>query len=188
MNSIFKVTKLRRYKLKEMISLLFPEFKYIFVKNNGIVKFKRHWFSLFTCKSIHVSELCITEIPNRLSEFRQGDIEYSSVYSTYLEHIIYYKIYNIIDWLYSEFLKIKKDSKLEVLVSRSNLLLSVGDPEECETISNIICQDNKKKEKKKKLVYHIKSKKIKSIRNKYDYLLEESIIDKFSRCKLLLAQ
>jgi hypothetical protein len=181
MNSIFKINKLRRKKLKEILKTLFPEYKYIFVKNNGVIIFRKYWF--FTYKSIHISELSITEIPERLSNFRQGDKEYTPVYNQYLEYIIHYKIKNVIDYLYSEFLKVKKDSRLTILVENAKLLLPVAT--EYETIGSIITQE---KQIKKRPIYYINSKKIRIIQNLYETLLKESIIDKFERAKYLIHQ
>jgi len=182
MESIFKLNKLRRRKLKEMIKVLFPEVKFIFVRNNGVVILRKYWYSSY--KSIHVSELCITQIPERLSKFRQGDNLYVPVYKSYLEYIIHSNAGNVINWLYSEFLKIRREPKLEILVKKNSLLLPENS--NCETIGFIINQ--KEKIKKKPVCYRIKAKKIEYIRNLYNSLMNESIIDKFERAKFLLLQ
>lgn len=152
-----------------MIKLLFPEYKFILIKKNGIVKLRRYWFSLFICKSIHISELCITEIPIKLSNFRQGDNKYTPTYKEYLNDIIGNNLCNVIDWLYQEFLKIKKNSKIEVVS------LSRKDDPKYETIDNII---NKNKSTKKSKV-RINLRKIKEIQKMYNSLLKDSKFSKF---------
>jgi hypothetical protein len=149
-----------------------------------MVIFKKYWF--FSYKSIHISELCITELLNRLSKFKQGDSNYTSVYNWHFEHIILYKTKNVIDWLYLEFLKIKKTCTASILYENDTLLrLPESNKNKYETIGNIIYQ---KEAIETKPIYHIKSKKLKIIQNMYESLLKDSFINKVEKTKFLLIQ
>jgi hypothetical protein len=180
MNSIFKLSKLQRMKLKEMIRTLFPEYESIFVKFNGIIILRKYWYSC-TWKSIHVSELCITELPERLSKFKKNSNEHVPIYNIWLNHIIHNNICNVINWLYIEFLKIKHESIYCCRYDSS--LLSENDPK-FETIGDIL-----KRSKIKKLTpkYRVRTKKIRSIQKMYESLLNDSIINKFSKTNFIIA-
>jgi hypothetical protein len=179
MNSIFKLKKLQRRKLKEIIKILFPEYEFVFIKLNGIIILRKYWFSCIW-KSIHVSELCITKIPERLSQFR-GDNSYFQKYNTCLEYIIHNNMYNVVDWLYTEFLKIKLDSRFKTIIRYNDKLLSENDPR-FETIGSIINQEKIKK----KPIYRIRTKKIRTIQKLYESFLNDSIINNFKETKCIL--
>lgn len=179
MESIFKLNKLQRRKLKEMIKILFPEYSSIFIKFNGIIILRKYWFSC-TWKSIHVSELCITQLPERLSKFKKESSEHIPIYNMWLNHIIHNNICNVINWLYIEFLKIKHES-VHCSYKHDGKLLFDNDPR-YETIGNIL-----KKEKIKKPIYHVRTKKIRSIQKMYESLLNDSIINRFSKSDFIMA-
>lgn len=180
MESIFKVNNLQRRKLKEMIKILFPEYKSIFVKFNGIIILRKNWFS-YTWKSIHVSELCITELPERLSRFKINSNEHVPVYNMWISYIIHNNICNVVNWLYYEFLKIKQEySCCSYYKNNGSNLLFDKDPK-YETIGDIL-----QRGKIKKPSYHVKTKKIRSIQKMYESLLNDSIINKFSKTNLIM--
>lgn len=183
MKSIFEINRLNKLKLKEMISFLFPEFRQVFIRRSGVVKFKKHWYSIFR-KSIHVSELCITEFPKRLSEFRQGDHNYSPIYNMWLGQIISDMSGNAIDWYYCEFMKIRKDPRLENIIRRANALLLPEAKPNCETIGTII---NCAKKVVDPILHISKSemRRLNKIEKLYEALSKESIIDKLTRIKFL---
>jgi hypothetical protein len=163
-----------------MIRVLFPEYKYILVKFNGIINLRKYWYSL-TWKSIHVSELCITELPERLSKFKKGNSEHVVTYNMCLNHIIHNNIYNVVNWLYFEFLKIKRESNTCPYYKNSNSLLSDNDPK-YETIGDMF-----RKEKVNKPMYRVRTKKIRSIQKLYESLLNESIVNKFTKNTYIMA-
>jgi hypothetical protein len=97
-----------------MLEEMFYEFETIKVRRNGIVVFRRRWFHLQSTK-IHASELCIRELPKRLSMFLQQYNtgfynDYMDKFKERLAKILSMEVYdNPIDFLYREFSEFKWD-------------------------------------------------------------------------------
>lgn len=117
--NILQLNKSRRILLKTILENIFSEFDSIKIKRNGIVVFRRRWFYL-RAEKIHASELCISEIPKRLSillqEYNTGSYEnYMLLFRENITQILLRETYNnIIDYLYEEFNKFKWDIGLVV--------------------------------------------------------------------------
>jgi len=139
-SSLYKLTRSRVNQLKIVLKHLFPEFHSIKIKRKtGIIRFKRSFYSLKSL-SFHISELCSPsgEIVTRLAKMRLDCPHYISIYNWNLEDILRDNLCNIVEWIFYEFVKIKKTSPMEFLLERETLLL----PEDSgrETIGSIINQ------------------------------------------------
>ena len=124
MQSKLGINKSRKKNLIEILTALFPEYKYFQVKKDGTIKFKKRWFSLW--KKINFHELLFSEIITRLNDYKGTT---NSTYSEYISRIKdgIYTIHslrhrNIIDYLYEEFLRIRKPSKLERMLGSCSSL------------------------------------------------------------------
>lgn len=114
MQSKLGLNRSRKKNLMEILTKLFPEYKYFRIKNDGTIKFKKRWFSLW--KKINFHELLFSEIITRLNELKGTT---NSAYSEYISRIKdnVYTIHslrnrNIIDYLHEEFLRISRPSKV----------------------------------------------------------------------------
>jgi len=180
-NPVFSINNTsQKVKLKTLISILFPNFTYVKIKKNGMIKLGVK--VLFDCIPIvqqvfHISELCITQFPEKLSQYRQGNINYTKVYNEYLEYIIYNKKCNVIDFLYTELQKIKSSSKVETLLEDSQLFLKESQSDSI-TIGTIITETRNN---------HIPqySKLNKTINYLTGVYPKESIQDKYSRTSFI---
>jgi hypothetical protein len=121
MQSKLGINKSRKKNLMEIIKELFPEYKYFRIKNDGTIKFKKRWFSFW--KEINFHELLFGDIINRLNDYKGTT---NSVYNEYISRIKdnVYTIHslrnrNIIDYLWEEFLRIKRPSKVERMLGCS---------------------------------------------------------------------
>lgn len=139
-NSIFKLDKRRKEKLLELIRTLYPTYDYVKITSQGFVKlgYKLLFIPIVKLK-VHITELLITDVPKKLSVYRQGNTSYVEIYNKYLEFIIYNKNCNVIDYLYNEFQKIKSSSKVEILLENQQLFLSESNSDSI-TIGTIIHQ------------------------------------------------
>lgn len=122
MQSRLGLNKSRKKNLMEIIKELFPEYKYFRIKNDGTIKFKKRWFSLW--KKINFHELLFGEIVTRLNDYKGTT---SNTYNEYISRIrnnVYtiqsLRSRNVIDYLYDEFLRIKKPSKLSRMLGCSH--------------------------------------------------------------------
>ena len=121
MQSKLGINKSRKKNLMEILIKLFPEYRYFRIKNDGTIKFKKRWFSLW--KKINFHELLFSEIIPRLNELKGTT---NNVYNEYISRIKdnIYTIHslrnrNIIDYLWEEFLRIKRPSKVERMLGCS---------------------------------------------------------------------
>lgn len=139
MLSKFELNTFRKKRLKELLKTLFPEYDVIRIKNNGLILFGKKYFKLsFIKQRVHVSELCIDEIPKRLAKYRHGNIGYYvQTINTYLDHIINNNVCNIIDFLYKEYSNIKSSSRVDILLEDSQFSLPESNPDS-ETIGTIL--------------------------------------------------
>lgn len=179
-SSMFGIkNKEHKMKLKELIKVLFPCYSYISIKKNGTVKLGKK--VLFNCipkiqLKIHVSELCISILPVKLSEYRQGNKRYAEIYSKYLEYIIYYHKCNVIDYLYDELMRIKSSSKVDILIENAQLFLQQAESGQSITIGTIIKESLNNVPQKEKL-----KDTLKLLRN----WTKESLMDQYSRLSFI---
>lgn len=97
-------TNIRR--MKSMLNELFNEYKYITIKKNGMIIFKKNWYNRPT--TIHVFELCVGELPKRLILYRVKSTAYKPVFDTLSELIIRcHSRIDIINVLWQHYLKLK---------------------------------------------------------------------------------
>jgi hypothetical protein len=177
-SSMFEIkNKEHQMKLKELIKVLFPYYSYVSIKKNGVIKLGKKVF--FNCipkiqLEIHVSELCISMIPVKLSEYRQGNKRYAEVYNKYLEYIIYYHKCNIIDYLYDELLRIKSSSRVDILIENAQLFLPQTESgQSITTIGTIFSNNVPQKERLKDT--------LELLRN----WTKESLIDQYNRLSFI---
>lgn len=64
-----RLTKYRRICLQQMLNDLFGEFDKVKLKRNGFVIFKKNKWKFWKREKVHVSELIIKEIPQRIERF-----------------------------------------------------------------------------------------------------------------------
>jgi hypothetical protein len=115
---ILSTTSLQRKKLKEMISKVFPNYKYVRISPKGKISLSRSfWYMLFGAfKTIDITEMCMVLIPEQLDKLYMATFEgeqngaYERVYNQY-SHIvldlIHHRSKSIIDYLYDEYVHIK---------------------------------------------------------------------------------
>lgn len=131
-----------------MLSVLFPEYSYIHVQKNGIVKLgSKLWVTHFTKHKLGVSELCWSELLKRLIKYRKGNE--TSYKKLLLEHQIYTDFYdynnNLVDFLYNEFSKIKSSSKVDILLEDAHQsLLNSIESDKIITIKTIFAKPRKR--------------------------------------------
>lgn len=179
-NPVFEVTNTaQKLKLKILITSLFPRYTYVKIKKNGMINLgtKILWNCIpIVQQTFHISELCITQLPDKLSQYRQGNTNYTKIYNEYLEYIIHNRRCNIIDFLYSEFLKIKSSSKVDILLEDAQLFLPEPNPGSI-TIGTIIT------ETKKNTFQSFKLKQ--TIRFLNEFCPKESIKDQYDRLSFI---
>jgi len=124
----------RKKKLKEILHNLYPEFKSIFIFNNGKVIFKKQWYSL-KAKVSTALDLSLTEIPLKLSQYAENnnfqhiDVD-SMVYISILARR-YGSCVNLIDKFWAIYSRIKFPIKWNLLnnniltESKSNIFWSI---------------------------------------------------------------
>ncbi len=139
MQSKFEINSLRKKRLIEMLNTLFPEYSLIRIKRNGFILFGTRIIGIPIIKyKVHISELCIDELPKRLGKYRRGNIPgYLQVIDQYLEHILSNNVCNPIDFLYQEYSNIKSSSKIDILLEDSQKSLPESNPDSI-TIGTII--------------------------------------------------
>jgi len=177
-NPVFNISNTaQKLKLKTLLKVLFPSYTYVKIKKNGMVKLGIK--ILFDCipvvqQTFHISELCITQFPDKLSQYRQGNVNYSKVYNEYLEYIIYNRKCNVIDFLYAELQKIKSSSKVAILLEDAQLFLPESNSDSI-TIGTIITETRNHIPQSSKLNQTInflnKLYPKESIKDQYDRLL-----------------
>ena len=118
MQSKFELNPFRRTKLLGMLKILFPEYDLIRIKRNGMISFGFKVLCIPIIKQrLHISELCINEIPNRLGKFRKVNVTcYLQNIKEILEYIIVNNSNNVIDYLYQEFSNLKSSNKVDLLL------------------------------------------------------------------------
>lgn len=126
MQSIFKLNRARRAKLRILLKSLFTEYEYIHINSAGIITFKHKWYSIKRYQNTLV-ELCLTLIPKALSNYRQADASYIFVIKDHIEYAISSKSSHIVDFLYDEFQKKIKVSKIDDLLEASCYCLAAAD-------------------------------------------------------------
>lgn len=141
MQSKFEINPLRKKRLMELLITLFPEYNIIRIKQTGLISFGNKLLLIPIIKhKVHISELCLDEIPKRLGKYRQGNIKsYVQLTNQYLEYIITNHVCNVIDYLYQEFSNIKSSSRVDALLEDAHLSLIESKPDS-ETIGVIIKQ------------------------------------------------
>lgn len=135
MQSNLRLNSRRKENLHKVLIVLFPEYKYIIIKNNGFIKFKK--YRLSCGKKVHLNELIFSEISKRLSLYRGGHKDYNEIYNNYFVDIISSNQCNIVDFLYNEFIKLKTTSKTEILLERSQCELTEA-PVNIVTIGEVV--------------------------------------------------
>lgn len=174
-NPVFDISNTaQKTKLKVLLSVLFPYYTYIKIKKNGMIKLgtKILWGCIpIVQQTFHISELCITQLPDKLSQYRQGNTNYTKIYNEYLEYIIHNRKCNIIDFLYSEFMKIKSSSKVDILLEDAQLFLTESNPDSI-TIGTIITGKHIPQSSKLKQTINLFNKFYprESIKDQYDRL------------------
>lgn len=132
-----------------MIRKLFPQYQHIVFGPFGIIFLsKSFWHSIFSRKSIHITELCTVSIPERLAvldsktRINDGDFKpYQRAYNKY-SHIVldllHHRATNIIDYLYDEYTYLKYGIQKNYYIT-NNIL-----PETTYTLSEILASPVKK--------------------------------------------
>lgn len=69
--NIIKNTNINRKRIKVMTKELFPQYKYIKVKSNGLVVFKEKWYR-FTKQVVSITDLVLDAIPKEISKRLSG--------------------------------------------------------------------------------------------------------------------
>jgi hypothetical protein len=108
MSNLLQLNKTRRDRLSKMLRKLFEmDYKYVRVKSNGLVIFKKSIWS-FRKETTTIAELCITSIPARISAYKLAqNMSHIVVTEDMISLVIKSKNYiNIIDFLWNEFIKI----------------------------------------------------------------------------------
>lgn len=134
MRSKLRLNKKRKENLLFILITLFPEYNYFSINKKGTIRFRKNWMSLG--RKINIHELVFTEISDRLSAYRQGSQDYRTIYNDEMVDIISTGRMNLIDYLYQEFLNIRKLSKEELLAEKTHLQLK--NAEVVVTIGEII--------------------------------------------------
>jgi len=146
---IISPTRLQKKKLIEMISKLFPEYKFTRIARNGIVSMsKSFWHLLFIRpKKAHISEICTVLIPERLDKlyyktFEDSDTPiYHRVYNKYSHlvlELLHHRDKSVIDYLYDEYSHIKYGIRKTYFVKHNVL------PEITYTLAEILSNPVKK--------------------------------------------
>ena len=112
MNFIYNLKdSVTRNKLREMLQTLYPNYKYINVKRDGYIVFKKNWWSL-RGEKVSVTKFCLDPelLPHQLSEYAR--LQYFDSYDSIeiAKFIIVARNnedFPIIDRLYLEFMRIK---------------------------------------------------------------------------------
>jgi len=177
----FKINKRNIHRLKLILKVLFPEFRGIKVKKNGIIVFRKSVYSIFSTKS-HLYYLLAPsgEIITRLAKLRYDSLYYIPIYNEYLEVIIANQDkYDVVSCLIAEFEKIKKTKVSDIFSER--VLYQLVEDSEKETIGDILRTFVTKKVTKPKSII------LNSIRKEYKEmcLSKESLVDKKDRARFL---
>ena len=103
--------KVSNQKLREMISELYPQYKYIRIKRNGDVILKRNWWT-WERRKMNSFTLCTNpnELPERISQYAHKMLSTEYDLDRLLKYIVSVRFnyeYPIIDKLYLEFIQIK---------------------------------------------------------------------------------
>lgn len=103
---LIQLNKVRKERLLIMLKKLFEgQYNYISIKKSGVVIFKKSIWS-FQKKGTTVAELCITDLPVRISAYKLAQ-HMSVVEDDLIAIVIKTKNYmNIVDCLWNEFIKI----------------------------------------------------------------------------------
>jgi hypothetical protein len=132
----FELTAFRKKKLRDMLQSLFPEYDLFRIKRNGMISFGyKFYFIPIIKKRIHISELCIDEIPKRIGKNRS--VCYMQSVNKTINYILVNHSYNIIDYLYQEYYNIKSSNKVDLLIKDNQLSSSESDSDSI-TIKTIL--------------------------------------------------
>ena len=104
---ILKLTKHRRTCLRQMLSDLFYEFDRIRLKKNGTVVFWRNKWKFWDKEVVHVSELIIKEIPQRIERAVASRYWQPKIQKEVLKIINGEDFRDVTDYLWIEYTKIK---------------------------------------------------------------------------------
>ena len=113
---LINLTILRRKRLQIMLEHLFPEYGFINIKRNGLVNFKKKWYSFrIDQKNINITDLCIYHVPirlDRLAAERNLGNGYIHFFTNMINAILRYKVYegyaDITDYLWTYYQKITR--------------------------------------------------------------------------------
>ena len=96
-------------KLLKMALALFPEYSKITLGRNGMVKFfRRGIFKLYPQAKIHFSDLCLADIPRRMSMSRYGNTDLTRQYFKEITVRLRPGSLNyVVDYLWEEFMKVR---------------------------------------------------------------------------------
>ena len=177
MQSKFKMNPLRKKRLIEMLKVLFPEYSLIRIKRNGLVLFGSIiLFIPIIEQRIHISELCIDELPKRLGKYRRGSINnYINIINQYLECIITNNISNVIDFLYQEYSNIKSSTHINVLLEDAQY--SLPESKSDSITIGVLFQQTKHKSILSDIIKNLKTIQVK-----------EPIPDQFRRSSFLISK
>ena len=122
--NIIKVTQLTKKRVKDMIADLMPEYKYVRVRNSGVVMLKKRWWS-FKYTTVNVTDLFIDTFPKLIVECckRKGYGDgYSVLFSDNLYVLLrlraYKKDVDLVGYVWQQYNKlIREVPKLSVIVS-----------------------------------------------------------------------
>ena len=138
---LIKVTSLVKRRTKKLIADLMPEYKYIRVRNSGIVKLKKKWWS-FKKIIIPITDLYIHEFPKRLAASCKNK-GYGDTYEKLFNNDIYVmlqlksykKEINIVDYIWNKYNVLHREvpiitvtTNLVMMEKPSNLYLPVLSP------------------------------------------------------------
>lgn len=124
---LYHINPVRKAKIKEILSSLYPN-KKVIVKKDGTIIIKSKAKLLFipvwvTVKETTLEELIVSEIPDSLSMIRQSNLEYSKTISQDVDSILATNKCNVIDHLYDTFIFAKLNSKVPQESENPNSIL-----------------------------------------------------------------
>lgn len=108
-----KFNKFQKSNALSMCRNLFPEFKYIFIRDECLVfsnnnRFKENMVGIFNVKTdikIPIFELFMTEVPKRLSLLKANNLSFVSLYIAHLSYLINIDKASIVNYLYNVYVK-----------------------------------------------------------------------------------
>lgn len=139
------LTKFQKNKLKEMIAVLLPVYKYVRITSGGTVVLKQNWYS-FRKESYSFTDFCLGILAPLISEYKYACKDMTlAYYLGFFGLVQRKKNAEILDYLYSEFSRFKAfpeyvevEAHFERIVKEHNWLLKQA--EEAPKLTIIVRQ------------------------------------------------